>query len=345
MIVALIVFSVLVLWLTVPVQAVLDGKEGLTTVDNESTGGSLLGDLSTIDLSTIDLSEIGLSDIESPSIESPSIEFSSKPTGIAIALLMRKPVDLPLWLDHHRELGITKFFIRLEDTPGWKSFLDAQKDIVYETAESDRENNYETLQKRQVEFVNKSLDKCRKNYPDIGWLFHIDSDELLEGDLSIIKKLPPNIKTVKLQNAEAILDGTEKTCFDAKQFLKCGKRAPCRSYVNGKAGGRVEPDVKLSGPHDFSYKGNHQGEHLENIAFEKLNVLHFDSCSFGAWSEKFQHLSKTKSKDAIPFQYYKKSIDATARAYDLYKQQVMPDAKKFDDTLLYMRMNAENRDN
>jgi hypothetical protein len=96
------------------------------------------------------------------------------------------------------------------------------------------------------------------------------------------------------------------------------------------------------GPHDFSYKGKSDGPHLSTIAFDRLKVLHFDSCSFGAWSEKFQHLSKTPTPEAIPFPYYKKSIDATARAYDLYKQQVMPDAEKFDETLLYFRENTEN---
>ena len=34
---------------------------------------------------------------------------------IGIANMMKNPTDLPLWLKYHRNLGISKFFIRIED--------------------------------------------------------------------------------------------------------------------------------------------------------------------------------------------------------------------------------------
>ena len=170
-------------------------------------------------------------------------EAKATTKGKGIALLMRKPVDLPLWLKHHREMGISKFYVRLEDTPGWKEYLDAQKDVQYETAESDKANNYETLQKRQVEFVNRSLASARKE-GKLGWLFHVDSDELIEGDLAVLDRQPPEIKTITMQNVEAVYDGTEQTCFDAHKFLRCGDgKTKCRSYANGKSAGRVEDGV------------------------------------------------------------------------------------------------------
>jgi hypothetical protein len=246
----------------------------------------------------------------------------------AIALLMRKPVDLPLWLKHHRDLGFGHFFIRVEDTPGLEEYLKTQSDITYEIADSDTQNNYDTLQTRQIAFVNK----CINQSENISWIFHVDSDELIEGDLKFLDELPEEIKTLKMQNVEAIYDGSEKTCFDAKSFVKCFKSGSCRSYANGKAGGRcIKDEVQALGPHDFSYKGMHNGKHLYQIPFEQLRVLHYDSCSFGAWAEKFQHLSKKDSSESIPFNYYNESISIAASAYEAYKKHTMNTPENSED--------------
>ncbi len=255
----------------------------------------------------------------------------------ALSLLVRRPVDFPLWLKHHRELGISHFFIRLEDSEGWDEFLKTQEDITYEVSESDTTNNYETLQTRQIDFVNRCITRSHREQPDLKWIFHIDSDELLDGDLSVLNTLPQTTKCVVMQNVEAIFDGKEKTCFDTKKFLKCSNNAPCRSYVNGKAGGRIESDVSIVGPHNFAYKGKHVGDHVKYLDFDTLHVLHFDSCSFGAWSEKFQHLSKTQKIDNIPFPYYKESIKVASDAYDVYKTNVMRDINSLNQDMVYIR--------
>lgn len=252
---------------------------------------------------------------------------------VGIALLMRKPVDLPVWLKHHRDLGISHFYIRLEDTPGWEDYLESQDDVTLEVAASDKEgNNYETLMYRQKDFVNKSLKDARED--EIEWLFHIDSDELLHGSLTVLDDLDAKYKAIRIQNAEAIFRENEDTCFSAVKFLKCGANAPCRSYVNGKGGGRVMDGVQLAGPHHFSYKGKIHGDAVYETPFEKLHVLHFDSCSFGAWAEKFQHLSKEK-KDNIPFPYYKESVDVAVEAYNVYKKHSMPKLDDLSSDLIY----------
>lgn len=249
---------------------------------------------------------------------------SSERSGEAtfgIALLMRKPEDLPLWLKHHRDLGITKFYVRMEDTPGWEEFLKAQPDIEYEIAESDAKNNYETLQKRQIAFVNQSLRKAEKD--GIDWLFHIDADELLEGNLSSLSSISPEIKTITMTNVEAVYDGTEKTCFDARKFKRCQEKgANCRSYANGKSAGRVTSKTTLKGPHNFAYAGDHT-KYNKQMDFDDLHVLHFDSCSFGAWAEKFRHLNKgTTNKDKTPFPYYEESKKVASSAYETYMKTV-----------------------
>lgn len=272
---------------------------------------------------TTDTSNDTISEDETSSIDNTPADDNLPKK--AIALLMRKPVDLPLWLKHHRELGFGHFYFRVEDTPGLEEYLKTQDDITYEIADSDTQNNYETLQTRQVEFVNKCIEQSN----NISWIFHIDSDELMEGNLEFLDELPEDVKILKIQNVEAIYDGSEKTCFDAKSFVKCFRSGSCRSYANGKAGGRcIKGEVQALGPHDFSYKGIHNGKNLYEVPFEQLHVLHYDSCSFGAWAEKFKHLSKKdNSDDNIPFPYYKESIAIAASAYDAYQKHtsIMPE--------------------
>jgi hypothetical protein len=236
---------------------------------------------------------------------------------VAIASLIRKPIDLTIWLKRLREIGISHFFLRIEDTPELEDFLKTQSDITFEMKKSDKENNYETLQHRQIEFVNRMIDNAAKM--NIEWIFHIDSDELLEGSLDFLENLDTKYKCLKLQNVEALYKDTEEHCFSSKKFIKCSEiGAECRSYVNGKAGGRTIMNVKLAGPHDFSYKGKIGGDETYNIPFEKLHILHYDSCTFGAWAEKFNHLSKNP-KD-IPFKYYNDSIKEVVKAHETYKK-------------------------
>jgi hypothetical protein len=251
---------------------------------------------------------------------------------IAIACLMRKPIDLPEWLTHHRNIGITKFYIRLEDSPTFVDYLQTQSDVSYISSESDRSgNNYETLQTRQGEYVNKCLEDAMSE--GIDWVFHIDADELLHGDLSFLDELDTNYKCLAIQNAEAVFEEGQDSCFAAKKFLKCSEGAACKSYVNGKAAGRAEQGVSSHGPHAFKYDGAEGSTY--NVAFDVLHVLHYDSCSFGSWAEKYIHLSKTDKKNDIPFSYYKDSIDAVEKAYAIYKQYKMTLPESMDNKHLY----------
>lgn len=268
----------------------------------------------------------------------PTPEVISTPTPSgpkkAIITLVRKPVDFPLWLKHHRDMGIGHFYIRIEDSPGWEEYFKSQPDIVYEIGESDKNNNYQTLQTRQISYVDKCLKQAQND--NISWAFFIDADEMLEGDLSFLDSLPPTKKTLKMHNVEAIYTGEENTCFDAKTFIKCHEKGKCRSYVNGKAGGRIENDITIAGPHDFMYKSTIAGNHLYAVPFETLHVLHFDSCSFGSWVEKFHHLSKNAIPDKIPFPYYKESIELAKSTYEAYNKLTMNVSEENKDKL-YIR--------
>jgi len=250
---------------------------------------------------------------------------------VAFVSLMRNPVDLPLWLKYHRKIGIRRFFIRLEDSPSWEEYLRDAPDVVLEVGKSDQSgNNYTSLIDRQKTYVNQTLKNVGQLY-DIDWLIHIDADELLHGNINSLTRLPETYKSVKFENAEAIFDEKKQdTCFAAKDFLRCGQGAPCKSYVNGKPAGRTQdPNVTLAGPHDFAYKNETDGDFRYNMPFEDLHILHFEGCSFGGWVEKYYHLSKNDKKD-MPFAYYKESMEAAKEAHKLYKINKMPDPHNFN---------------
>lgn len=241
---------------------------------------------------------------------------------VAIASVMRHPVDLPIWLRYHRKMGIYKFFIRLEDSPSQIDYLRGYDDIWLEVGEADKVgggNNYFTIMDRQKLFVDKCL-QLSSEQGDVDFLFNIDSDELLFGGLSCLDHLSKDIKCVHIENAEAVYDGNEEDCFSSKRFRKCSLQSKCRSYINGKGGGRPDDKVTQAGPHYFAYDGAIKGRHQKLIKFEDLAVLHFDSCSFASWSSKFANL---KSDPEIPFSYYDESISAASKAYEVWKKHAV----------------------
>ena len=249
--------------------------------------------------------------------------------------MIMKPVDLSIWLEHHRSIGVNLFFIRLEDTPELIDYLEKQEDVILETGEIDKNgNNYLTQNFRQDALVNNSINKCIElNYD---WIFHIDSDELLDGNFLFLNKLSKNIKCLKLINAEAIYDEDNKTCFSSSKFLKCINGSSCRSYGNGKAGGRPEIGLQSFGPHTFTFNNSYDSDVTYNIPFEYLHILHFDSCSFEKWISKFKNYSVNNTSD-IPFSYYNESMKIVNNAYDIYKKYTMFDTININNELLYIK--------
>lgn len=250
--------------------------------------------------------------------------------NIAVASVMRKPVDLPLWLEHHRKMGVTHFYIRLEDTPGLVPYLKEQEDVVLEVGESNKSNNYTTIMDRQQRFVTFAIEHCAGKAK---FLFHIDSDELLHGSFDFLWRLPRHVKCLHMQNVEAIYEEGNDSCFATKKFIRCDT-GECKAFANGKAGGRVERGVHPAGCHYFAYNGDID-KHTYQVPFETLHVLHFDSCSVGSWAEKFSHMAKGNSSD-IPFKYYHDSIESAGKAYQVYKEHKMMN-ENIDQKDLYIR--------
>jgi hypothetical protein len=229
--------------------------------------------------------------------------FTKSNDKIAIISVMYKPKNIETWLQIHRDLGISHFYIRLEDTPELIEYLRSQPDVTLEIGTNkNASHQYNSIMDRQLKMANDALKLCKKDRMD--FLIQIDCDEILEGDLNEIRQLPKNIDTFWMQNHEAVYDGiptSSDSCFQAKYFKDCGKRdSGCVSYVNGKGGGRVVPSVSSNGCHRF--KGNHE------VKLQNVIVKHFESCDFDQYIKKYKNYQKGVVLKDIPFPYYRESI-------------------------------------
>ncbi len=242
----------------------------------------------------------------------------NKDQKIAIVSMIYKPKNINDWLHIHRTLGISHFYIRLENTPELVDYLSSQPDITLEVGTSNAANQYSSLIDRQIKMANQTLQLCKDD--GIDWLIHIDCDEIIEGDLNEIYNLPNSIDSFWMQNYEAVYESIPKqedTCFQAKYFKDCGKaKSGCVSYINGKSGGRVTDGVKLVGPHRFEGK-------KKQVKLKKVIVKHFESCDFEQYIQKYQRYQKGVKLKDIPFKYYRESIlakDDISKLKSVYKQ-------------------------
>jgi len=261
---------------------------------------------------------------------------------VAIASVMRHPADLPRWLAHHRALGIARFVLRLEDADEvLLTYVRNQPDVMIQEVQNelgDQEDHYTTLMDRQKNFVNGLLTSERNGaLQGIDWVLFIDDDEYLQGSLAWFTSsqdilsttgTTTGFRTVKLQNVEAILSPsrTSSSSFAVQGYVRCtgNGKYKCRSYTNGKGGGQVVPGVSLMGPHDFGYEGVLGGATCYEMPFETLHLLHVESPTFLAWTDKYLRLqgAKDNGKDRCPFPWYHDSVKAVGDAYALYLRTV-----------------------
>ncbi len=244
----------------------------------------------------------------------PKKSTFGKTIKIAIISVMYKPKNVETWLEIHRKLGISHFYIRLEDTPDLVDYLQSQPDVTLEVGTSSAANQYNSIMDRQLKMANDALELCKQDGMD--WLIQIDCDEILEGNLDEIRNLPESVDTFWMQNFEAVYEdipGASDNCFKAKYFKDCGKsNSGCVSYVNGKGGGRVS--TRSNGCHRF-----------KGVSEVKINMIvkHFESCDFEQYIKKYQRYQKGVKLDDIPFPYYRESIvakDDVEKLKGIYKK-------------------------
>lgn len=237
---------------------------------------------------------------------------------IGIISMIKNPKNIETWLKKNRENGVSHFYIRLEDSPEVMDFLQDQQDVTLQIGNGSGNNEYNEIQTRQEKMVNHFLEESQKDDNHLEWLIHMDSDELLDGDLDEIRQLPSNVHTFWMQNEEAKFDkvpGKEDNCFHASKFYDCAKDpGKCVSYGNGKSGARVCKETRSNGPH----RCKSLSPSAKEVKLEKVKIKHFESCDFDSYKKKYMNLSKQDdaTRKDIPFPYYKDSIDAALSGND-----------------------------
>lgn len=250
--------------------------------------------------------------------------------GIGIVLLTRHPPEFPLWLAYHiGHSGIGRVFVTVEDTPEFNATLNAVPESwlsrikVTRTApqggsgDSRPENDYESLQRRQVLAMQQAKDDSASD-GDVDWLVHIDDDELLYAPTGrslpeLLGSVPIGIDMVHIPNVEAAYPSAGGDCFtettqanaDPYKFV---------SYANGKVAVRVSVAGAVpAGPHLWrdSTGAALPALRLDSLPFgAPLMVVHYESCPFSRWKDKYWELANTPQKQIakIPFPFYRESI-------------------------------------
>jgi len=231
---------------------------------------------------------------------------------IGIVTMTKKPVDLDIWLNYHlNKLKFDQIYLRVEDTPGVEKITSKYPERVSVEFENNvnNKNSYFTQMDRQSDFIQKTIEDCRKK--GINFLLHIDDDELFMisskyedvKDLFIKLNIGKDIENVHFGNVEAVFPKGMKHCFATNKFLDCSAGGACKSYANGKSAGQISKDLQPMGPHNFTGK-------TKRVNKKDAMVLHFDSCNYDKWFQKFKNLSNIGNKkfNEIPFRFYKDSI-------------------------------------
>lgn len=233
---------------------------------------------------------------------------------VGIVCMMKDPKSLDTWIDHHIDKGVSRFYIRLEDTPSLQPYLSKHPKVFLEvgspndhpTSISDEWEFGTAQMQRQCDWVDRSIGRALLD--GIRWLIHIDADELIEcrGRIQdhICNEIGSHIKCIKLKNYEAKYADIPKetdSCFQHSKLLDC-TRSQCTSYANGKGMGRVVPGLLSHGVHEYKYKNDHTQYEMKGV-----HIIHYESCDFDRYVQKFKDLS-IKDDPTSAFNMYNESI-------------------------------------
>lgn len=267
----------------------------------------------------------------------PQASPSRGGVSIAIVSMMKRPLDLLGWLEHHARLGVRRFYLRIEDTPELRELLDTPPwiDVVEASFACDARRDYLAQVERQNAHVASAIHRARIS-GTVTHLLHIDDDELLfcaggrESLLSELASAPMQARDLHLQNLEALatLDDADDTDTDgSKGSAVAPALSPFRTggewlfrhdqrdfaaYVNGKAIGRIDaPGLRPTGPHGFERDG---GGPRHEIPPWRGCILHFESITLASWRRKFGDLAISHANDATALGcmpgYYRESVRA-----------------------------------
>jgi hypothetical protein len=241
---------------------------------------------------------------------------------VGLVCMMRKPKNIEKWLDHHKSLGVSHFYIRLEDTPELEELFSNDPSIYLQIgSSSDKVENgdtsYDSVIERQSIMIREAIEWSKQNHLD--WLIGIDSDEWIEcsnhfegkKQMTIQETIQKeigndsSIQNIIIENYEPLYPSIQESsdsCFEYSKLIKC-KDGNCISYANGKSIGKVSSELYEFGVHRFGFKKG------KEITSKYMRLIHFESCDLEQYIKKYLHLaSNQKQYIKYPFDFYNQSI-------------------------------------
>lgn len=239
-----------------------------------------------------------------------------KGSRIGIVCLTNNPVDFRTWISHHKNTGIERMYVRVEDTPQLvdelRTMADPSVRIFCDRNDGGNPLSYFTVMDRQAKHVDEVIQLARSE--GLTHLLHIDDDELLYFPAGkrtfLVELLRAKGSSVRLENIEAIYDASNCSNPFHTTTHFCIRPSEFTAYANGKSIGLLsDTHLRSRGPHMYSGATTSIPPHAGVI-------VHYESACLTRWAQKFSTYAAT-SRDActtgdIPFQYYCDSMKAFA---------------------------------
>mmetsp|Transcript_40520 Transcript_40520/g.106389 ORF Transcript_40520/g.106389 Transcript_40520/m.106389 type:complete len:372 (-) Transcript_40520:121-1236(-) len=246
-------------------------------------------------------------------------------TKVGIVTVTKEPANIQRWFQYHLAVGFDHIYLQVEGTP-WIDDIIGKPEFVHKITywrvpEPNVTDNYNDLQSRQriaVQYAVQLATAPNARAP-VDWLLHIDDDELfyvpghpvgVPNVKDLFESVPKTYRSVKFRNSEAVYPSAEvKDCFKESTLFR---RNGATSYANGKSAGRTagRQAIMPFGPHDFDVPNPAVVLDTSVLPTPPGLVLHFESCPFSRWENKFWSLRKTPAQSLknIPFPFYRESI-------------------------------------
>mmetsp|Transcript_73334 Transcript_73334/g.122480 ORF Transcript_73334/g.122480 Transcript_73334/m.122480 type:complete len:392 (+) Transcript_73334:259-1434(+) len=276
-----------------------------------------------------------------PPIDMPSIPRSAVAPELAIVMTTCNPLRLDSWLAYHAAaLRPRAIFIRVDRTPSlatlfaqpsWINLVHATfDDTMQQAGQGQRGVRQNSTQ--LTAHVNASVLAAREM--GCTHLLHIDDDELLFAAAGLdelhaaLAAAPSEASDIHVHNVEALMPSPH--CLDPFRAARAFRYQPggYDAYLNGKSFGRLgDPDLHSRGPHHFRSK---DGEYRTwQLPAHVAVVLHFESCTFDRWADKYVGLSSRisldESRTILPSPYLQRSVRA---AHTLLKWTAKAEAEE-----------------
>ena len=245
----------------------------------------------------------------------PVIINNNNDIKVGISTTVKNPHQLKDWIKYHLHIGFDKLYIVFDDENEEFIMNDSRVQIFKNNSQwkdeisklpnmSDFINDTKEVMSRQItNFTNVRNYAIKDN---ITWLLHIDGDELFYPQNQTLKSIFNNdVDSITFQNYEMIpKQDNYENCFISGIDFKINP-VIFNAYSNGKSAVRVNSPAVIAGVHGF-YGG-------KNYVAQIGKILHYPSCNFDEYINKYKILGKFEDKwwnsVQIPFKFHTESRD------------------------------------